>query len=221
MIRNFLISSICALFCVSSGFAAKLAAPQREVEETLASYRESRTFKSKVKKTITQELMGGEPSTSEGDFYFSKGRLRLQIEKPEPTLLVYDGKFIWFESRISEGSETKILVTKMKSQQLKKTDSLLAVLFDRRDFLKLFKLVKSDSSGELKSYSFVPQDPKKSEVQTLALTLNPTSKEIRKVTYTDAVENKIEIDFLKTEKTDVPQSTFQYQPPKGADITEI
>lgn len=221
MIRWSILSFLCALLSVSSGFAAYATPSQKDVEQTLASYRKSRTFKAKVKKTITQELMGGEPSTSEGDFYYSKGRLRLQINTPEPSTLVYDGQFIWFESRLSDGSDEKIVVTKVKSQQLKKSDSLLAALFGGRDFLKLFKMAKAGSEGNLKNYDFVPKEPKTSEVQSLALILDSKNKEIKKVTYTDTVENKVEFEFSETEKTDVPKNRFQYEPPKGADITEL
>ena len=197
------------------------AGPQLEVEKTLASYRESRNFKAQVKKTITQEILGGDPSVSEGEFYFSKGRLRLEISKPEPTILVFDGKHIWFESRIGEGKDQKIVVSKMKAQQIKKSDSLLAVLFDKKDILKSFNLKSTKSLDKGKQFVFTPKDTKKSEVQLLQLVLIPKSKEILSISYTDSVENKVDLEFSNTQKTEVPKNKFSYTPPKGADVTEL
>lgn len=205
---------------LNSEAKAKLS-PRVEVEKTLASYRQSRTFKAQVKKIITQELIGGEPTTSEGDFYFSKGRLRLEINKPEPTILVFDGKYIWFESRIGEGAEQKIVVSKMKSQQIKKSDSLLAVLFDNKEILKTFKLNEVKNLEVGKQFIFSPKDSKKSEVQRLELVLAPKAKEILSVTYTDTLDNKVEIHFSNTEKANVAKEKFSYKPPKGADVTEL
>src|SRR4051812_1068293 len=79
--------------------AAKASAA--DVESVLNRYRAAKAIQAKVKKTVTQEVMGTN-NESEGMFYFSKGKLRLDIEKPEKSVLVYDGKNIWLESRLDE-----------------------------------------------------------------------------------------------------------------------
>lgn len=193
-----------------------------EVESTLANYRANQTFQAHIKKTIKQGLLSEDSQkVSEGNFYFSKGRLRMDIEKPEPTKLVYDGQTIWFESRMEVDGKNKFVVTKMKSKEIKKSDSLLAVLFDRKDILNSFTLAKAKEVEGDKTYLFVPKDKKKSEVQKLEITINPRAKLIQKILYEDSIENVVSIEFLETEITDVPATKFQYKPPKGADITEI
>src|SRR4051794_6353149 len=71
--------------------------PAKEVDGVLASYRAAKAIKAKVKKTVVQEVMGTSMK-SEGSFFFSKGKLRLEMREPERTTLVYDGKHVWFES---------------------------------------------------------------------------------------------------------------------------
>src|ERR1700722_4196260 len=108
------------------------ASPTHDVDSVLASYRTAKAVKGKVKKTVVQEAMETSMS-SQGDFFFSKGKMRLEMMEPERTPLVYDGKTIWFESR---ADEEHVVVTKMRAGELRKSNSLLASLFDRKDVLK-------------------------------------------------------------------------------------
>ncbi|MBX3020415.1 MAG: outer membrane lipoprotein carrier protein LolA [Bdellovibrionales bacterium] len=205
-------------FCLISSLAmAKTAAPSgvAEVDSVLAKYRKAPAIQAEVKKTVVQEVMGTSHE-SEGKFYFSKGKLRLDIEKPEKSILVYDGKNIWLESRLDEKT---VEVSRIRSGDIKKTDSLMAALFDRRDVLQGFKLLKVTNKDGQKTFAFEPKDTKKTEVRHLEVALQ--NKDIRRITYKDNMENQVTFEFSSLSRGKVPAGKFTYKPPKGANVTEL
>jgi outer membrane lipoprotein-sorting protein len=208
-----LIPGLFLLFCAPS-FAKGSRSPTAEVEAVLLKYRQAAAIRAKVRKTVVQEVMGSE-THGRGEFYFSKGRLRLDITEPERTVLVYDGRHVWLESRLDQ----VISVTKITAVELKKSDSLLAVLFDKKDVLNTFRLLGKKDVGGTKVYIFEPRDKAKTEVQYLELALK--SSDLARITYRDQVENKVSFEFDKLAAAEVSASKFKYKLPKGATVTEI
>jgi outer membrane lipoprotein-sorting protein len=186
-----------------------------DLESLLTKYRQSKAIKAKVTKTVVQELMGTK-NESQGLFYFSKGKLRLDIESPEKSTLVYDGQSIWHESRLDD---SEIQVSKFKAGDLKKSDSLLASLFERKDILKNFKVLTSDDSDGKNAFTFEPKDKSKTEIRWLELVTNKS--ELLRIAYKDDRENKVSFDFLEVSRQAVPAKMFMYKPPKGAQVTRF
>ena len=186
-----------------------------EVERALAAYRKAAAVQARLKKTVSNEIMGNS-DVSEGRFYFSKGRLRMDIEKPEKSLLVYDGKSIWLESHLDD---QHIQVSRLKSGPLKRTDSLMAALFDKKDVLKQFRLIKSGKDGDRRVYAFEPKEKKKTEVRFLEVALLET--DIQRITYKDQMENSVTFEFSDIRQDQVPSEKFAYKPPKNASVNEL
>ena len=205
------------LFLISTDLSAKPLSPsEKDVDTVLAKYRKASAIKAKVKKTVVQETMGTE-NTSTGDFYFSKGKLRLDFTEPEKTTLVYDGKFVWLESRLDDKN---IQVTKMRTNELKKSKSVLTALFEKKDILRNFKLVKSATTEGKKHFFFEPKKKKEDdEVQLLQIVLK--NKELERISYKDQLENTVSFDFTELTKGKVPAAKFSYKIPKNAQVTEI
>lgn len=189
--------------------------PSKELNTVLTEYRQASALKAKVKKTVTQEALGTEMK-SEGDFYFSKGRMRMEIREPERSTLVYDGKNVWFETPMED---ERVHVTKMRANELKRSDSLLTALFDRKDLLKNFKLKSAKAVDGKKTFAFEPKDKKKSEVQMLEVTLK--DKSIQRISYKDQMENRVTLEFSDVKKGSVPADKFAYKVPKKAELTEM
>jgi outer membrane lipoprotein-sorting protein len=189
--------------------------PAKDVSAVLASYRQAKALHASVKKTVEQETMGTSMK-SQGEFYFSKGKMRLEMREPERTTLVYDGKIIWFESR---ADEEHIVVTKMKAMELRRSDSLLATLFDRKDVLQKFNLKSSTRDGSLKEFNFEPKDKKKSDIQSLEISLK--GKDIQRISYKDQIDNRVTLEFSDLTKGKVPADKFAYKAPKHAEIQEL
>lgn len=189
--------------------------PGQEVSLALSAYRAAGSIQAKVKKTVVQEALGTE-TKSEGNFYFSKGKLRMEILEPEHSLLVYDGKSVWFETSIDE---SRMHVTHMRANELKKADSLLTALFDRKDLLKTFSLQANKTVDGLKVFTFEPKDKRKSEVQMLEIALK--GKNIQRITYRDQVENRVTLEFGEMTKGSVPTTKFVYKVPKNAELVNL
>ena len=219
MIRTFLIL-LCLPLMAAAKPATKAAAKSpakptaKEVDKVFAAYRAGKPMQAKVKKVVTQEIMGT-TMTSTGTFYFSKGKLRMDISEPERTILVYDGKTIWSESR---SGDDQILVTKIRTTELKKSDSLLASLFNREDVLKNFTLKKVKTDEGKKIFDFEAKD-KKADVQELEITLK--NKDIQRIAYKDQTENKVSLEFDDLSHVKLDANKFAYKPPKGAEVTEL
>jgi outer membrane lipoprotein-sorting protein len=187
----------------------------KEVDSVLTKYRTAEAFSAKVKKTVVQEVLGTE-NIGDGLFFFSKGKLRLEMGEPENTTLVFDGKTIWMETRLD--SKT-VEVTKVKTRELKKNDSLLATLFERKDILQTFKMAKASVTEGLRLYAFEPKDKKKTEIRLLEIGLK--DKDLARIAYRDDRENKVTFDFTDLVREPVDGSKFKYKPPKGANVTEL
>lgn len=200
-----------ALVAASAGAPASA----KDVDAVLTKYRKAEAFRAKVKKTVAQEVLGTENSGN-GQFFFSKGKLRLEMSEPENTILVYDGKTIWMETRLD--SKT-VEVTKVKSKELKKNDSLLAAIFERGDMLRTFKITKTRDIDGMKVFTFVPKDKKKTEVRELEIGLS--GKELGRIAYLDDRENRVTFDFTDLIRETISGEKFAYTPPKGASVTEL
>jgi outer membrane lipoprotein-sorting protein len=185
----------------------------REIDGVLASYRQAKGIEAKVKKSVIQETIGTEMK-SQGTFFFSRGKMRMEIVEPERSILVFDGKYIWLESRFDD---SHIEVTKMRAGELRKSNSILAALFDRKDVLKNFKLLNRKVDGEKKTFSFTAKDKKKNDVQSLEIALK--DKNLDRISYTDRIENKVTLEFSDVTKGALNADKFVYKPPKGSDVT--
>lgn len=208
----------------TSATKTEASTPAKEVNEVLAAYRSALAIRAGIKKTVVQEAMGTE-TIGEGQFYFSKGKLRMDLVTPEKTILVYDGLTVWFESRIesADGKGETVQVTKMKTNKLKRTDSLMATLFEEKDISKTFKFVgskpvKVDKDG-VKVFDFKPIKKDSTEVQFLQIGIKGGN--IEHITYRDQVENVVKFEFTNMIKGAIVAEKFKYTPPKNAEITEI
>lgn len=211
LIRTFL----AVIFSVGSLFAKALAPSSAPVEKVLTRYRRANAVQANVDKKVIQELMGT-TTQSQGHFYFSKGKLRLEIVKPERSILVYDGRNIWLESQLDE---SQIQVSHMKAGALRRTDSLMAALFDRKEALSKFKLLKVEKIKGDQVYSFEPKEKKKTDVRYLEVALK--GKDIHRILYKDQMENTVSFEFSDLNQKKVPPAKFHYHPPKGASVTEL
>jgi len=189
-------------------------ASTKDLDKVLAGIRSAKALQANVTKTVEQETLGTS-TKSEGQFYFSQGKLRLEMKEPEKTVLVYDGKIVWFESR---ADEDHIVVSKIKSKDLTKGNSLLAALFGKKDMLQTFKLKSSKKDGKSAAYHFVAKD-KKAEVQKLDILLS--GKDLKSVSYKDAVENRVTLEFSDMKKGKLDSDKFTYKAPKHAEVQEL
>jgi outer membrane lipoprotein-sorting protein len=192
------------------------AAPSaKEVDAVLASYRKAKALHAKVNKTVEQETMGT-TMKSQGEFFFSKGKLRLEMREPERTVLVYDGKIVWFESRTDDDH---IIVSRIKSADLRRSNSLLAALFDKKDVLNSFILKSGKKVDGVAKYHFEAKDKKNSDVQVLDLAIK--DKDIQSISYQDQILNRVTLEFIDMTRGKVDADKFAYKAPKKAEVQNL
>lgn len=201
--------------------------PIGSVKNMVARYRSSTGVKMKVNKTLTMGLLQKEKK-SEGELFFSKGRLRLDLDKPDKSLLILNGKDIWVVNELPEelaqGKKSPIQVTKIKSQSKKRQKSaILAFLFENLEIWDHFKTLKAIRGRGRMGITLKPL-PKAGldQVLKLHLVLDTKKNELVAFEFWDELENHTrfkfsQIRFVKS----VRGSQFKYRPPKGADVTEI
>ena len=132
-------------FCLVAGASA--TKPKKpglsEVEKVLTHLRTGDGFHSKLQKSVHNGQLGNN-SESTGEIYFSKGKMRIEFNKPEKTLLIFDGQQAWQEQEYDDGDKKHVIVTKMHAKNIKRDSALLSALLGDKDVLKKFEIASAD-----------------------------------------------------------------------------
>ncbi len=215
MSLKLILIGLCLAGSASDAGSKAKASSASAVQAVLAELRDAEGVRAEISKVVEQKVLE-RTVKSEGLFYFSKGRMRLEIREPEKSLLVFDGQYIWLESEFDEDTKQ---VTKIYAGNLKRSDSLMASLFERKDVLKNFEFVKKTSSSGEDRYEFIPKNPKKMEVKTLVIGVK--NSRLSRVAYTDQIDNEVSYAFESISKRKLYTGLFLYKPPKNALVSEV
>ena len=192
------------------------------IKEVVKKYQTTRAVGMKVEKKVHLALMD-EEKTGKGRLWYSKGRLKMAIAKPEDSLLVMNDDIIWVVSKMPEEFGGAIQVTKMKAAQLKKSNALLAVLFGDEAVWDRFELLKSDTKKGRLTVELKPRkEAHLADVMKVKVQVDNKAKKITEIAYWDELENETLYRFSDV-KFGVRLSSghFKYKPPSNADVTEI
>jgi len=182
-----------------------------------------------IKKKL-KSILDDEAEESSGTMYLSKGKLYLEIKKPKKSLIVYNGKTMWVETRTKSGVKESIQVLKVESKEiLKKSSAMMAALFGEGDnFWNSFEVVSNtDFENKLnkKQFQKLILKPIKNkgpeEIVDLEIIFNVKRELIDSITYRDELENVMTYIFKSTsfKNRGIPESRFKYKVPKGASVS--
>lgn len=209
----FLFLSICILISLAIGQTSDLA-------NVLDKYRHSKSVISNIVKEVNLSLLE-QTQVSQGKFYFSKGRLRIEFNEPDNTLLVINGKNIWIEKRLPKefsGPAQVIQITAGKDK--KKLQGPLSILLGHKKALSDFKVTKKVSGRRL-IFQLIPKD-KKEYANLVNIEIAVEKASLKSFSYWDDLENKTSYRFSQTVfNREIPKSQFLYSPPKNAEITRL
>lgn len=197
------------LYAVTSG----------SLQNVSAKYRESKLVEMNVEKIVKSELLGKETKYL-GKIFLAKDKFRWENTTPEKSLLVFDGSMIWSEQ--SPPAELGGPVQVAKGKVDKKTSShILISSVLGGDLSKNFKVVKETKDGDLLKLELDPIR-KDLNINSLQVTINTNDKVLKSLSYADDIGNLTtmnfsNVQFLKKEK----KNLFKYQPPKGAQVTDL
>jgi outer membrane lipoprotein-sorting protein len=203
-------------WCLALSFFAAHAADMtglKKVDQVFNRLRAGPGFHARlIKETHVSQL--DKETESKGEIDFSKGKMRLDITKPEKLLLVFDGKTAWQEEEYDDGESKKPLITRMPAKNIKKGSAILATLLGNARILKTFTLAKQ--SGE---YFELRPVNKKSDVKLLKVKLD--GDDLESVAYVDSLENEVTFKFEHFRRQDISPDKFVYTPPKGAEVNNL
>jgi len=212
---------ISALFLILGLSAGAIAAEKSNgsLQSISRKYRATKLVEMTVQKTVKLELQGRE-TKYDGKIFLSSGKFRWENETPEKTLLVFDGTTIWSiqyppkefggEPQIARGKVDK----KTRSQIL--ISSLLG-----GDLQKNFKVTSEKKDGDTSTLEVAPLG-NDLMIKTMSLVIDTKKVQLLEISYKDDIGNVTKMKFSDIKfKTSAKNSLFKYQPPKGAQVTNL
>ncbi|WP_415061748.1 LolA family protein [Bdellovibrio sp.] len=189
------------------------------LQKVAKKYRASKLVEMSVEKSVKSELLGKETKYS-GKIYLGNGKFRWENTTPEKTLLVFDGTTIWSEQTPPKEFGGPVQVAKGKVDKKNRSHVLISSLLGA-DLSKNFKVVNERTVGGLLKLDVEPLYDDLS-VKSLSVVLDPDANTMKEISYKDDIGNLTtmifsDVKFLKKEK----KSLFKYQPPKGAQVTDL
>ena len=138
------------------------------------------------------------------------GKLRWEVQKPAPQLIVGDGEKLWIYD-----AELKQVTVRPAGKAI--GDSPAALLAGRNDLEKNFALAEA---GEAEGLSWVEATPRKgNESGFEKIRLGFAGSELRVMEMADNFGQMTVIRFSKIERNPaLPAASFKFVPPPGADV---
>ena len=196
--------------------------PQLQLlNSTLERYRNTVAVESKLKQEVSNIL--DQTTVSEGDIWLSQGKMKIRFEKPERVDVVFDGQWLWQAQKTPEEFGGQWQVIKMKTNDLKKSNAAVALLFGKGVVELKFNVVevKTGDKNET-SYLLKPKDLKNSALKKIAITIDTQAKRVLKIKLEDQAETVTKLTFSDTVfGAEVSKDMFKYTPPKGAEVSTL
>ena len=175
-------------------------------------------LKSKFKHTQISELLGDKKKSS-GTLYYSKNRLRLELQGELNVMTLVTPEVVW---NVSYDSKNKKIQQVIKTKPRK--HPLLELLFgdpNRWDAFKIFKIVKNTS--KLIDVILIPQEKESlTGISKVRFKVGKKSLKTKEVTYWDDIGNEIQITFTSnTFNKPLDDSLFTFTPPQGIQIKTL
>lgn len=189
------------------------------LQKVTKKYRASKLVEMSVEKSVKSELLGKETKYN-GKIYLANGKFRWENTTPEKTLLVFDGTTIWSEQTPPKEFGGPIQVAKGKVDKKTRSHILISALVGA-DLEKNFKIVKEEKVGDLVKLDVTPIYDDLT-VKSLQVILDPTENTMKEISYKDDIGNLTTMSFsnVKFQKKE-KNNLFKYQPPKGAQVTDL
>lgn len=166
-----------------------------------------------LKAEFTQMVIGKsgrKPQNSSGLVAISRpGKLRWDIQKPYPQLIVGDGEKIWIYD-----TELKQVTVRKSGQAI--SGSPAAILSGNNDLEKNFTL---SEAGEAEGMAWVEATPKASDSGFEKVRLGFAGSDLKAMELQDSFGQVTHIRFSKLERNPaLPATTFKFVPPAGVDV---
>lgn len=197
------------LLSTAAAIVFPLAAEAGAIDQLHRFLQETRTLKADFAQIVISRG-GRKPQQSAGTVAISRpGKLRWDIQKPYPQLVVGDGEKIWIYD-----SELKQVTVRPAGQAL--GGSPAALLAGKNELEKNFALAEA---GESDGMDWVEALPKASDSGFEKIRLGFAGSDLAAMVLVDSFGQTTQIRFSKLERNPtLPASTFKFSPPPGVDV---
>lgn len=188
---------------------APLVAEAGAIDQLNRFLQDTRTLKADFAQVVVARG-GRKPQESSGTVAISRpGKLRWEIFKPYPQLVVGDGEKIWIYD-----PELKQVTVRKAGQAL--GGSPAALLAGKNELERDFVLKEA---GEAEAMAWVEATPKHSESGFEKVRLGFAGADLRGMELHDNFGQVTHIRFSKLVRNpNLPADTFRFEPPAGADV---
>lgn len=216
----FLLIFLCGFPVPFSASPALAKSDLDKLTSVLNRYRSAAMVSIDFRQVIAEDLTGKKSETY-GELNVAKGLLRLQTNKPEKTLVVLDGIYLWNEQAKAIDFAGPVQVTKVKIEKQGKSQLFFRNVLTGEPLSKSFKL--STVSQDKQNVLFRGESlDKSSPIKKINLKIDLKANQISEMSYQDDIGNETQLFFLKTNfLSELKKNIFIYKPPKGAQVTEI
>lgn len=169
----------------------------------------TRTLRADFSQTVVGKA-GRKPQQSSGTLAISRpGKLRWEIQKPYPQLMVGDGDKFWIYD-----PELKQVTVRKMGQAIGSTPA--ALLSGSTDLEKNFALKEG---GEVEGLNWVEALPKSSDSGFEKVRLGFAGNELKAMELLDNFGQTTQVRFSRIERNPaLPATLFKFTPPAGADV---
>ena len=216
---SILLGTLFVLIIGSSGLAA--ADKKAPLKKVLARYQNAPAVEAKIEKTVDMPTLN-EKKVSPGRLFFLKGLFRLEMGDEENTTVVLDGETLWVATHAPEEFGGKWQVMRSAATNLKKANSLLAMLFGDDRLLDQMNLIRVQKKDGLQIYQLTPKKAAGLEIKDLEIAFKGQSELLQSVRYGDDLGNQTTYIFKSSDlKSSIKRDKFKYTPPKNAEVTNF
>ena len=179
------------------------------IEQLQAFLTSTRTLKAEFSQTVTTRT-GRKPQLSSGMVSLSRpGKLRWEIVKPYPQLVVGDGEKIWIHD-----PELQQVTVRQAGKAI--GSSPAALLAGSNTLEKNFNLAEA---GQADGLSWVEATPKSGDTGFEKIRLGMSGGELKVMELQDSFGQMTEIRFARLDRNPVlPATQFKFTPPPGSDV---
>ena len=208
------------LFILTTVPAILFAKSPSLFDQSIKKYQKSKMVSMHVEKTVISEMLAKE-TTYSGQIKLSSGKFRWENEKPERTLLLFDGKNLFSVQYPSKEFNTGTQVAKSKIDEKGKKQILISSLLSPSSAKSKFKML-SEKKGPILTEVEIEPDSSDLQIKKLTISIHQKTKQIQNISYKDDVGNLTKMSFsnIKFESKADPK-LFQYKIPKDAQVTNL
>ena len=205
---------ILGLMPLGSSWAAQPALPKL-LQEVKAKYAKTGTLSADFSQVNEDAALTGKKKQSSGKILVKRPKIRWEIQKPNPSLLISDGQSYWFYTPpFDEGERGQVIVKKASQIQSKLVDALLSGSFTPEQFSKI--IPKGD-----RVFQLVPKLGTSGTVALATIEVDSEKKLIQKVSLEHKGGNRTEVTLSNIDLgTSLEDSLFRFSPPPNTDVVK-